>query len=169
MERKEFAFENDYVKIINPTKEVEMEIVSILKNTDLSEDSGIVSAYHILNKLCIPKNEKYDFSKYSIDEFLEMAKEAHLYDGLQEIINATALISSNATIHELQYMALGLKNQRIQMLLSMIQDETGALNELGKEIYYDNKENKKNRELVDLYKEKREMKKQIDSLLDGVE
>lgn len=169
MERKEFAFENDYVKIINPTKDMEIEIVSILKNTDLSEDSGIVSAYHILNKLCIPKNEKYDFSKCSIDEFLKIAKEAHLYDGLQEIINATALISSNATIHELQYMALGLKNQRIQMLLSMIQDETGALNELGKEIYYDNKENKKNRELADLYKEKREMKKQINSLMDGVE
>ena len=169
MERKEFAFENDYVKIINPTKDMEIEIVSILKNTDLSEDSGIVSAYHILNKLCIHKNEKYDFSKYSIDEFLKIAKEAHLYDGLQEIINATALISSNATIHELQYMALGLKNQRIQMLLSMIQDETGALNELGKEIYYDNKENKKNRELADLYREKREMKKQIDSFMDGVE
>ena len=169
MERKEFAFENDYVKIINPTKDMEIEIVSILKNTDLSEDSGIVSAYHILNKLCIPKNEKYDFSKCSVDEFLKIAKEAHLYDGLQEIINATALISSNATIHELQYMALGLKNQRIQMLLSMIQDETGALNELGKEIYYDNKENKKNRELADLYKEKREMKKQIDSFMDGVE
>ena len=169
MERKEFAFENDYVKIINPTKDMEIEIVSILKNTDLSEDSGIVSAYHILNKLCIPKNEKYDFSKCSVDEFLRIAKEAHLYDGLQEIINATALISSNATIHELQYMALGLKNQRIQMLLSMIQDETGALNELGKEIYYDNKENKKNRELADLYREKREMKKQIDSFMDGVE
>ena len=169
MEGKEFAFENDYVKIINPTKDMEIEIVSILKNTDLSEDSGIVSAYHILNKLCIPKNEKYDFSKYSIDEFLRIAKEAHLYDGLQEIINATALISSNATIHELQYMALGLKNQRIQMLLSMIQDETGALNKLGKEIYYDNKENKKNMELADIYKEKREMKKQIDSLMDGVE
>ena len=169
MERKEFAFENDYVKIINPTKDMEIEIVSILKNTDLSEDSGIVSAYHILNKLCIPKNEKYDFSKYSVDVFLKIAKEAHLYDGLQEIINATALISSNATIHELQYMALGLKNQRIQMLLSMIQDETGALNELGKEIYYDNKENKKNRELADLYREKREMKKQIDSFMDGVE
>lgn len=169
MERKEFAFENDYVKIINPTKDMEIEIVSILKNTDLSEDSGIVSAYHILNKLCIPKNEKYDFSKCSVDEFLKIAKEAHLYDGLQEIINATALISSNATIHELQYMALGLKNQRIQMLLSMIQDETGALNELGKEIYYDNKENKKNRELADLYREKREMKKQIDSFMDGVE
>ena len=115
------------------------------------------------------QNEKYDFSKYSVDEFLKIAKEAHLYDGLQEIINATALISSNATIHELQYMALGLKNQRIQMLLSMIQDETGALNELGKEIYYDNKENKKNRELADLYREKREMKKQIDSFMDGVE
>ena len=55
------------------------------------------------------------------------------------------------------------------MLLSMIQDETGALNELGKEIYYDNKENKKNRELADLYREKREMKKQIDSFMDGVE
>ena len=61
MERKEFAFENDYVKIINPTKDMEIEIVSILKNTDLSEDSGIVSAYHILNKLCIPKMKSMTF------------------------------------------------------------------------------------------------------------
>jgi hypothetical protein len=169
MDRKEFAFENDYVKIINPTKEQEQEITEVLKKYAKEDDNGVVSAYHILCKLSIPKDDKYDFSKYSIEEFTGICEEIHMYDGMQEILNEVALISTDITIHELQYIALGLKHQRIQLLMSVIEDETNNLNELGREIYNDKKEINKLKELSDVYKEKRKIQKEVNSLVGDIE
>lgn len=169
MEKKDFAFENEYVKIIKPTKEIEKEIVAILKDSNVKEDNGIMAAYYILNKLCVAKNEEYDFSKYSLEEFEEMIKEIHLYDGLQEIINAVSLISSDATIHELQYTALGIKSQRIQLLVQLIKEESESLGGLSKELYFAEKERKNMEKLVDAYREKRMLRKEIEKHSDGVE
>lgn len=163
VERKEFNFENSYVKIINPDKEQEKEIVRILREC---EGDGVKSAHNVLKMLCVPKDDRYDFTKYSTEEFKSMVEEAHMYDGFQDIINIAALISNDATIHELQYISLSLKKQRTELLMSIITKESEGLGLLAKEMYYEEKELKHIRRLADAYKEKREIQKEIELGLD---
>ena len=40
IERKECAFENDFVKIMKPTREQEMEIASMLREYSNKKDNG---------------------------------------------------------------------------------------------------------------------------------
>ena len=163
MERKEFKFENNYVKIINPNKEQEKEIVEILREC---EGDGVKSAHNILKMICVPKDDRYDFTKYSLEEFKSMYEESHMYDGLLDIVNEAALISNDATIHELQYISLSLKKQRTELLMSIITKESEGLGLLAKEMYYEEKEMKHIERLADAYKEKRRIQKEIERGLD---
>ena len=170
MEKKEFAFENDYVKLKNPTKEEETEIIELIKENKSANDDGIATSYHILKKLCIPKVNDYDFNKYSLEEFKEMLKEAHCYKGLTEIMNEVAIISSQITIHELQYIVLGIRQQKVNALLKIIQEESEGFGELSKEMYLAEKENKKMKEFADEYRKNRLIKKEIESMnFDGAD
>lgn len=164
MERKEFAFENDYIKLINPTKEMEVEILELIRENQSNRDDGVATSYYILRKLCIPKVNDYDFNKYSLEEFKEMLKEAHCYKGLTEIMNEVAIISSQITIHELQYVVLGVRQQKVNALLKIIQEESEGFGELSKEMYLAEKENKKMKELASEYKKNRLIKKEIEAM-----
>lgn len=168
MERKEFAFENEYVKLKNPTRKEEAEIIELIKENKSINDDGIATSYHILKKLCVPKMDNYDFSKYSLEEFKEMLKEAHCYRGLTEIMNEVAIIGSQITIHELQYVVLGIRQEKVDALLKIIQEESEGFGELSKEMYLSEKENKKMKEFADEYKKNRLIKKEIDAMnIDG--
>ena len=164
MEKKEFAFENDYVKLKNPTKEEETEIIELIKENKSANDDGIATSYYILQKLCIPKMYGYDFNECSLEEFKNMVEEAHYYDGLTEILNEVAIISSQITIHELQYVVLGIRHQKVNALLKIIQEESEGFGELSKEMYLAEKENKKMKELADEYRKNRLIKKEIESM-----
>lgn len=167
MERKEFAFENDYIKLINPTKEMEVEMLELIRENQSNGDDGVATSYYILRKLCIPKVDDYDFNKYSLEEFREMVKEAHCYNGLTEILNEVAIISSQITIHELQYIILGLRHERVNALLKIIKEESDGLGDLSKEVYLAEKENKKMKEFASEYKKNRLIKKEIEAMYPG--
>ena len=164
MEKREFAFENEFVKIINPTKEVEKEIIEMLRQNKSGVNDGVSSAYYILNRLCIPKVEGYDFSKYSLEEFRKMVNEIHCYKGFQEIMNEAAIIGTEITIRELQYTMLGLKQQRLEVLLEIIKEDSEGLKELGKELYQAKKESEKMKEMASKYKEKRLIEREVNKL-----
>ncbi len=162
MEKKEFAFENEYIKIINPSREMEKEIADILKENSSKGISGTVSLYQILNKLAIPIDDMYDFSKYSIDEFIEMTKEPHYYDGFIDILNVIQLIGNNATYHELQYIALGLRQQKIELLLNLIRSESQGIGDLAKEVFVAQKEEEKMSRLASEYERCRKIRHEIE-------
>ena len=76
MEKKEFAFENDYVKLKNPTKEEEKEIIELIKEnkygwnlvSEEKADEGIEEGTYYA-KIIIPKDfSKELFGERSIDK-----------------------------------------------------------------------------------------------------
>ena len=162
IERKEFVFENDFVKLKKPTKEQEKEIIDLIKDNGLDLKDGIETAYYILKKLCVPKMYGYDFNEYSLEEFKNMVEEAHYYDCLHEILNEVYLIGSQITIHELQYIVMGLRQEKINALLKIIKEESEGLGELSKEISLAEKENKKMKKLASEYKKNAKIKKEVE-------
>ena len=166
MERKEFYYENEHIQIINPTMDQDHTISELLKTY---KEDNIASLYEILNVVCIPKNDKYDFSKYTLEEFKNIISEIHMYEGLQEIFNTLAMLSNDVAARNLQYILLGLKNQKMEFLMSLITEESESLNELAREKMLDDKEETKLSDLTNVYKEKRRLRKEIESLVGEVE
>ena len=91
-----------------------------------------------------------------------MVEEAHYYDGLHEILNEVYLIGSQITIHELQYIVMGLRKEKVNALLKIIKEESEGLGELSKEISLAEKESEKMKKLASEYKKNAKIKKEVE-------
>lgn len=154
IERKEYLFENEFVKIINPTMELQRIIAETIKELKAQDKDEVNGIYYVLKKLVIAKDSRYDFSKYTLNQFKEMMEEVELYEGLQQITNAVALATQDIILVDLQMTAMAIKDAKMKALLEVIQNDTNDIMKLNTSIEQSKKEKREVKRISELLKEK---------------
>ena len=117
--RKEFQFENEFVKIINPGVELQKELGEKIKN----EKDTTTKIFIALQHLIIPKSEHYDFKTYSLEEFKIMFEEVELYQGLEEIVMAITLAMADIVYKNLQRTNIALSKYKNDLATLSVENQ----------------------------------------------
>lgn len=145
IEKKEYLFENEFIKIISPDIDLQQTIAENIKKLKELKRDELQGVFYVMKKLIIAKDDRYDFNQYTFEQFKEMMDEAHLYEGLQEISAAITLALQDIMMVDLQMTALAMKDLKIKLLVELIKSEADGIKELQSAIA----ESRKGKEEVD--------------------
>lgn len=145
IEKREFLFENEFIKIISPDPDLQQTIAENIKRLKELQIDDLQGMFYVMKKLIIAKDDRYDFNQYTFEQFKEMVDEVHLYEGLQEITNAITLALQDIMMVDLQMTALAMKDLKVKLLVELIKNEAEGVKELQSAIM----ESRKGKEEVD--------------------
>lgn len=117
LKKIEYLYEDENLKIKNPTKEEREEIRNKSKEYDentLGDSEELM--YYLFKKLIIPTNKDYDFSLYTIDEFIKIIENPHEYKNMETIANTIGMLLQDIIINYLQGSIISIKEQTLKLL-----------------------------------------------------
>lgn len=119
LERKEFLYETNEYKIKVPTKSEMKKIydnISALteKNNILIDDSEVL--FFLFKEIVVPIDDKYDFNKYTLKEFIEITSDnITQYEEMNEIQFYVSKILSNIMTDSYREMLLQIEEARVEI------------------------------------------------------
>lgn len=133
LKRKEYRYECEDYKIINPDTELSAEIYNELKkysNKDGETDYGNPKLnLFLFTKLVKSDNIDFQFDKYSLGNFKELLEEP--VEEINNIVYEIADILNDIILNTLRAYKLQLKNMNINVLQAEIINET---NKIGQDV-----------------------------------
>lgn len=117
LKKIEYLYEDENLKIKNPTKEEREEIQNKVNksNEDVLNGSSELM-YYLFKKLITPINKDYDFSLYTIEEFNQIIENPHEYKNMETIANTIGILLSDIITNYLQGSIISIRKQTMKIL-----------------------------------------------------